>query len=40
MPEIVETPARIEPCLLDTLPVTLTDRIASLTAGAERLVIG
>ncbi len=37
MPEYIETPSRIEPCLLDTLPIAITDRIASLTAVAERL---
>jgi Fic family protein len=37
MPEYIETPSRIEPCLLDTLPIAITDRIASLTAAAERL---
>jgi Fic family protein len=37
MPQIIESPSRIEPCLLETLPVTVADRIASLTAAAERL---
>ena len=37
MMKTFETPFRIEPCLLDTLPVALTDRIANLTAAAERL---
>ena len=37
MPKIVESPSRIEPCLLETIPVEITDLIASLTAAAERL---
>jgi Fic family protein len=37
MPKIVESPSRIEPCLLETIPVEITDLIASLTAEAERL---
>ena len=37
MAELAETPSRIEPCLLDSVPVEITDLIASLTAAAERL---
>lgn len=37
MPKLAETPSRIEPCLLETVPVEITDLIASLTAAAERL---
>ena len=37
MTKIFESPYRIEPCLLETLPVALTDLIASLTAASERL---
>lgn len=37
MPSAIETPSRIEPCLLETVPVEITDVIASLTAAAERL---
>ena len=37
MPQIIESPSRIEPCLLETIPVEITDLIASLTAAAERL---
>lgn len=37
MPPAIETPSRIEPCLLDTVPVEIMDVIASLTAAAERL---
>jgi Fic family protein len=37
MPKIIESSSRIEPCLLETIPVSITDRIASLTAATERL---
>ena len=37
MTQTLESPSRIEPCLLDTIPVALTDRIANLTTAAERL---
>jgi Fic family protein len=37
MTQLIESPSRIEPCLFETLPVAITDRIASLTAAAERL---
>lgn len=37
MPKLAETPSRIEPCLLETVPVEIADLIASLTATAERL---
>jgi len=37
MTQAIESPSRIEPCLLDTIPVTITDRIANLTATAELL---
>lgn len=37
MSQLIESPSRIEPCLLDAIPVTITDRIANLTAAAERL---
>ncbi len=37
MTQTFESPARIEPCLLDTIPLALTDRIANLTTAAERL---
>ncbi len=33
----LETPSRIEPCLLEAVPVGLADLIANLTAAAERL---
>ena len=34
---MIETPSRLEPCLLEAIPVEIMDRIASLTAVAERL---
>lgn len=37
MPDCPESPSRLEPCLLDAIPVEITDLIASLTAAAERL---
>ena len=37
MPQIIESPSRIEPCLLETIPVKITDLIANLTAATERL---
>ena len=37
MPPTTESPLRIEPCLLEEIPVDITDRIANLTAAAERL---
>jgi len=37
MKQAPETPARIEPCLIEAIPVETTDRIANLTATAERL---
>jgi Fic family protein len=37
MPDHLESPSRIEPCLLDDVPVAITDLIASLTAATERL---
>ncbi len=37
MPQIIESPSRIEPCLLETIPVEITDLIASLTSATERL---
>lgn len=33
----LETPGRLEPCLLEQLPVTITDLIADIAAAAERL---
>lgn len=33
----LETPSRIEPCLLESMPVEITDLIASLSAATERL---
>jgi len=33
----LETPSRIEPCLLEAVPVGLADLIANLTTAAERL---
>lgn len=33
----VETPSRIEPCLLEAIPLDLADLVADLTAAAERL---
>ena len=33
----LEAPSRIEPCLLETVPVGLADLIANLTTAAERL---
>lgn len=37
MAQHLESPSRLEPCLLETIPIAITDRIASLTAAAERL---
>lgn len=37
MPQFTESPSRIEPCLLETIPVAIADRIAGLTAVAARL---
>jgi Fic family protein len=37
MPQNIESPSRIEPCLLEAIPVEITDLIASLTTAAERL---
>lgn len=37
MTQLVESLLRIEPCLLETIPIAITDRIATLTAEAERL---
>jgi len=37
MIQTLESPSRLEPCLLDTIPVKVMDRIANLTAAAERL---
>jgi len=37
MPSPVETPYRIEPCLLESIPVGLTDLIADLTTSSERI---
>lgn len=33
----LETPARLEPCSLEQLPVTITDLVADIAAAAERL---
>jgi Fic family protein len=33
----IETPYRIEPCLLESIPVGLTDLIADLTTSSERI---
>lgn len=37
MPHLPESPSRIEPCLLESIPVELADLIAGLTAASERL---
>ncbi len=37
MARLAETPSRIEPCLLEAIPVETADLIANLTAAAERL---
>jgi Fic family protein len=37
MTSLIETPYRIEPCLLDSIPLDIADRIAELTAQAELL---
>jgi len=37
MPLSIETPSRIEPCLLESIPIGITDLIANLTASSERL---
>lgn len=37
MPKLAETPSGIEPCLLEAIPVEVTDHIAHLTTAAERL---
>jgi len=31
MPLAIETPSRIEPCLLESIPIGITDLIANLT---------
>ncbi|MDP1771164.1 MAG: Fic family protein [Methylobacter sp.] len=33
----IETPCRIEPCLLDGIPIGITDLIANLTTSTERI---
>jgi Fic family protein len=37
MPHHAESPSRLEPCLLENIPVEITDLVANLTAAAERL---
>ncbi len=37
MPLSIETPYRIEPCLLENIPIAITDLIANLTTSSERL---
>jgi Fic family protein len=37
MPSSVETPYRIEPCLLENIPIAITDLIANLSTSSERL---
>lgn len=37
MSKSLESPSRIEPCLLETIPVEIADLIADLTGAAERL---
>jgi Fic family protein len=37
MPTSIETPYRIEPCLLENIPIGMTDLIANLTTSSERL---
>jgi Fic family protein len=37
MPTSIEMPYRIEPCLLENIPIGMTDLIASLTTSSERL---
>jgi Fic family protein len=37
MPMSIETPCRIGPCLLENIPIGMTDLIANLTTSSERL---
>src|SRR5271165_3042482 len=37
MPDVIETPSRIEPCLLDEAPSALLDRVADLSAASSAL---
>jgi Fic family protein len=37
MPELVESPSRIEPCGLESIPIEIADLVASLAAASERL---
>jgi Fic family protein len=37
MPSAIATPYRIEPCLLENIPVELTDLIADITTSSERI---
>lgn len=37
MPLPIETPYRIEPCLLENIPIGITDLIANLTTSTERI---
>jgi Fic family protein len=37
MPLPIETPYRIEPCLLESIPIGITALIANLTASSERI---
>lgn len=37
MPLPIETPYRIEPCLLENIPIGITDLIANLTTSSERI---
>jgi Fic family protein len=38
MPLPIETPYRIEPCLLESIPIGITDLIANLTTSTTRIV--
>jgi len=37
MPLPIEAPYRIEPCLLENIPIGMTDLIANLTTSSERI---
>jgi len=37
MPLPIETPYRIEPCLLESIPIGITGLIANLTTSSERI---
>lgn len=37
MPLLIENPSRIEPCLLESIPIGIADVIADLITSSERL---